>query len=247
MASGNELQLSNNGNYPQIHNGKVVWEGSDATDSEIFYWDGTSVQNISNNSSLIDDTSPQIHNGQVVWSADEWPNDYEIYYWDGTSTKQLTDNSIDEMWPQIHDGQVAWNGYDGNDYEIFLWKEDILEVIIDIKPGSYLNSINLKSRGKIPVAILTTADFDANYVDPNTCVFASAEPLRWNREDVDHDGDYDMLFHFMTQELELTNECNEATLEGETIDGVQITGTDSVNIVPKINMHSKKAKKNKKK
>jgi hypothetical protein len=30
-----------------------------------------------------------------------------------------------------------------------------------VKPENYPNSINLKSRGKVPVAILTTDDFDA--------------------------------------------------------------------------------------
>jgi hypothetical protein len=118
-----------------------------------------------------------------------------------------------------------------------------IEVTLDIKPSSYPNSINLKSRGKIPVAILTTDDFDAYDVDPQTCVFAGAEPLRWNMEDIDHDGDHDMLFHFMTQELELTNESIEATMECETYGGMQITGADSVNIVPKNKTGSKKIKK----
>lgn len=106
-------------------------------------------------------------------------------------------------------------------------------VLLDIKPGSYPNSINLKSKGKVTVAILTTDDFDAYDVDPDTVNFAGADPLRWNMEDVDNDGDHDMLLHFMTQELDLIKESTEATLEGETYDGIQIVGTDSVNIVPK--------------
>jgi hypothetical protein len=117
-----------------------------------------------------------------------------------------------------------------------------IEVDIDIKPGSYPNSINLKSSGKVPVAILTTDDFDAYDVDPVSCVFAGAYPLRWNMEDVDYDGDYDILFHFMTQELDLTKESTEATMECETIDEVPIIGTDSVNIVPKDNANIKKIK-----
>lgn len=118
-----------------------------------------------------------------------------------------------------------------------------IEVDIDIKPGSYHNSINLKSRGKVPVAILTTADFDADDVDPDTCVFAGASPVRWNMEDVDHDGDHDMVMHCKTQELDLTKDSTEATLEGETHDGTPIVGTDSVNIVPKGKGNGKKGKK----
>jgi hypothetical protein len=118
-----------------------------------------------------------------------------------------------------------------------------LAIEIDIKPGSYPNSINLKSKGKIPVAILTTDDFDAYDVDPDTVYFAGASPLRWKLEDVDKDGDYDMLFHFKTRKLDLTKESAEATLEGETHDGIQITGTDSVNIVPKGKGFFEKGKK----
>jgi hypothetical protein len=39
-------------------------------------------------------------------------------------------------------------------------------VPIDIKPGSFPNSINPQSKGVIPVAILTTDTFDATTVDP---------------------------------------------------------------------------------
>jgi hypothetical protein len=123
----------------------------------------------------------------------------------------------------------------------------VLTVSIDIKPGSYPNSINLKSKGKVPVAILTTDDFDAYDVDPVTCAFAGADPLRWKMEDVDNDGDYDMLFHFKTRELQLIKISTEATLEGETYDETPIVGTDSVNIVPKGKGYGKKGKKKKKK
>ncbi|GAB4531875.1 MAG: hypothetical protein Kow0063_11710 [Anaerolineae bacterium] len=109
----------------------------------------------------------------------------------------------------------------------------VIEVEIDIKPGSDPNSINLKSKGVVPVAVLTTDDFDASNVDPTTVLFAGASPVRWTLEDVDGDGDMDMLFHFKTQELGLDAGSTEATLTGDTVDGQQIEGTDSVNIVPK--------------
>jgi hypothetical protein len=82
------------------------------------------------------------------------------------------------------------------------------------------------------VAILTTEDFDATSVDPATVLFAGASPLRWVMEDVDYDGDMDLLFHFKTQELNLTESSTEAMLTGFTFDGLAIQGTDTVNIVP---------------
>jgi uncharacterized repeat protein (TIGR01451 family) len=109
----------------------------------------------------------------------------------------------------------------------------VIPVDIDIKPGSYPNSINIGSKGVVPVAILTTDDFDASTVDPTTVMFAGAAPLRWTMEDVDRDGDMDLLFHFKTQELtELNSESTEAILTGETFGGHLIEGIDTVNIVP---------------
>jgi hypothetical protein len=93
---------------------------------------------------------------------------------------------------------------------------------IDIKPGSDPNSINLGAKGMVPVAVLTTDYFDARTVDPDTVLFAGALPLRWAREDVDGDGDTDLLFHFKTQELELDENSVEAFLTGYTFGG-QVT------------------------
>jgi hypothetical protein len=108
----------------------------------------------------------------------------------------------------------------------------IIQVTIDIKPGSDPNSINLGSKGVVPVAVLTTDDFDASEVDPETVEFAGAAPERWTSEDVDGDGDLDLLFHFDTENLNLTEDSEDATLTGLTLDGYEITGTDSVRIVP---------------
>jgi parallel beta-helix repeat protein len=108
----------------------------------------------------------------------------------------------------------------------------VIEVTMDIKPGSDPNSINLGSKGVVPVAVLSTDDFDASTVDPATVLFADAAPLRWTQEDVDGDGDMDLLFHFKVQELSLDATSTEATLTGETFDEAQIQGMDTVNIVP---------------
>jgi hypothetical protein len=66
-----------------------------------------------------------------------------------------------------------------------------------------------------------------------TVRFASASPLRWAWEDVDGDGDTDLLLHFKTLELNLPEGSTETTLTGTTFGGQPIQGTDTVNIVPK--------------
>lgn len=108
----------------------------------------------------------------------------------------------------------------------------VTPVAIDIKPGSNPNSINLKSKGVVPVAVLTTNEFDASTINPSTVVFAGASPLRWSMEDVDNDGDGDLVLHFETGDL-ILNGNGEAVLTGFTLDGKPVKGTDSYRIVPK--------------
>ena len=111
----------------------------------------------------------------------------------------------------------------------------VVEVEIDIRPGSDQNSINLGSGGVLPVAILTTDEFDASTVRPASVLLAGAATRRWAMEDVDRDGDLDLLLNFKIQELELDESSTEATLTGETFPRfgrVPIEGTDSVRIVP---------------
>jgi hypothetical protein len=108
-------------------------------------------------------------------------------------------------------------------------------VSIDIKPGDGLNNINPKSKGLVAVAILTTDEFDATTVDGTTVLFGpgEAEPGHGagHLEDVDEDGDLDLVLHFKIQDSGLALGDTEATLKGELFDGTPIEGTDSVNIV----------------
>lgn len=111
----------------------------------------------------------------------------------------------------------------------------IIPVTIDVKPGSFPNSINPKSKGKIPVAILTTDTFDATTVDPTTVRFGAtgteAEPVQSAPEDVDGDGDTDMIFHINTQDTGIECGDTSASLTGETFDGQAIVGSDTINTV----------------
>lgn len=117
------------------------------------------------------------------------------------------------------------------------------KISIDIKPGSYPNSINLKSKGIIPVALLTTnatdntGIFDATTVDPSTVRFGSngteAAPVQYALEDVDSDGDTDLILHFRTQDTGIRCGDAFATLTGQTFDGHAMRGTDSITVCNK--------------
>ena len=114
----------------------------------------------------------------------------------------------------------------------------LVTVEIDIKPGSYPNSINPQARGVIPVAILTTEDFDASEVDASTVAIEGVLAKQKGKsgkhgslEDVDSDGDLDLVVQ-IPNTIDWPDDATEATLTGETWDAVPIEGTDSVRIVP---------------
>lgn len=108
-------------------------------------------------------------------------------------------------------------------------------VEIDIKPGSDPNSINLRSNGVIPVAILTTNDFDAWEVDPASIVFGPGSAgilhAQGHAEDVDGDGDLDMVIHFKNRETEIACGDADATLSAETFSHETIEGSDLIRMV----------------
>lgn len=117
--------------------------------------------------------------------------------------------------------------------------QSAIQVSIDIKPGTFPNSINLGSGGTVPVAILSTSTFDATSVDPGTVTLASAPvqlkgkgmPMA-STEDVNADGLPDLVVHVSTEALQPSESDMSAVLAGQTLDGTPILGTDSVRVVP---------------
>ena len=187
-----------------------------------------------------------------VWGAD---THIGVQHVDGDGNPFLCDpflqlvHNENETWGHSLDGDGAggvysvWGGSDaGNDiYGQRFTKEGsrqtycggAIPVVIDIKPGSDRNPVNLSSGGVTPVAVLTTDDFDATTIDGGTVTLAGASVRHSSVEDVDGDGDLDMIFHVSTRELSLDGTSTSATLEGATLEGVAVFGSDAVDIVPK--------------
>jgi VCBS repeat-containing protein len=129
----------------------------------------------------------------------------------------------------------------------------IIDALIDIKPGSFPNSINLGSKGVLPVAILSTQkghngqvdDLDATKIDPATILFGDSREgfgrvraIRAAFEDVDRDGDLDLVLHFDMERIvaahALDADSVDAVLSADFDDDgrVDLLGHDSVRIVP---------------
>jgi hypothetical protein len=118
----------------------------------------------------------------------------------------------------------------------------IEEIEIDIKPHRHPNSINLRSRGVIPVAILGSDTVDVADVDVTTLAFGPdgampADDLTKHSvyddhpSDVNGDGFSDLISKFWTQDAGFAVGDEEACLSGELVDGTLFEGCDSVQIV----------------
>jgi hypothetical protein len=107
-----------------------------------------------------------------------------------------------------------------------------IEVSIDIKPGSLRNPIHPHSKGVIPVAVLTTGNFDVHCIDLSSVRFgpAGAAPMheKGHYLDVDGDGDLDLLLLFRTQATGISCKETMASLTGATLDGAPFEGQDDI-------------------
>jgi len=117
----------------------------------------------------------------------------------------------------------------------------VISVDVDIKPGSYPNSINLGSKGLIPVAILSNDEFDATTVNPETIELVGAgvavrgkgSKYMAHEEDVNQDGLLDLVVQVETENLNPDSfQDGYAIVTGTTYDGQDIKGSDEIVIVP---------------
>ncbi len=91
----------------------------------------------------------------------------------------------------------------------------------------------------MPVAILSSATFDARTVNASSVTLASA-PVKltgkgtpmYSLQDVNGDGRLDMIVHVTTSAFQLTTTDTAAMLKGKTTGGVSIKGADTVRVVP---------------
>jgi hypothetical protein len=133
---------------------------------------------------------------------------------------------------------APWNNNFGVSDLVFraTFSKTVLPVDIKIKPkNDRPNDINLKAGGKIPVAILSSEDFDAMQVDVTTLAFgpdsAGIVHHQGHIVDIDSDGDADLVTHFGISETGISCGDTQATLSGETFAGEPISGSDVINTV----------------
>ncbi|HSC07325.1 MAG TPA: pre-peptidase C-terminal domain-containing protein [Steroidobacteraceae bacterium] len=118
----------------------------------------------------------------------------------------------------------------------------VQQINIEIKPGSgEYAPINPKSNGVIPVALLSSSQFNALTVDPTTLTFGrTGDEQSWLRcgkggGDVNSDGYLDLICHFRNRSAEFTLYDTEGIVRGKMkpeAGGTLFEGRGMLKVVP---------------
>ena len=116
--------------------------------------------------------------------------------------------------------------------------ESVVNIDIDIKPGSDINPINNNGNGVIPVAIFGNETFDVSQINLSTveleeCAIKAVGKkgkLLAHIEDINDDGYADLVVQI--EDVAGAFVGPTATLTGELFDDTLIEGTDVICIVP---------------
>lgn len=135
--------------------------------------------------------------------------------------------------------------YGNGDYTLIIsgLSSPVLTINIDIKPGDGTSDapINPKSKGKIPVALLSSTDFSAVTVKVNTLRFKADHPNASevspsqcgnDGEDVNGDGVLDLVCHFDNQSAGFLTTDETGIVTGETGDGRRFEGRANLKVTP---------------
>lgn len=112
-------------------------------------------------------------------------------------------------------------------------------ITVDIKPGSEVNPVNLGSNGKLPVAVMGSAWFDVDAIDPTSVRLegvapdSGVAPVQYTIEDVDGDGYMDALYLFDMADVAAEGVEDEAMSLSFYVEGQVVILEDYVTFVGK--------------
>ena len=238
--------------------------------------DGSNLKNISTSSDYHAYPAWSPDGSTIACSITKSGNS-EIYIIDtlGNELLQVTNSPSGDIYPTWSSLGNAIAFHSNRSGNADIWKVGIAcdggsTISLDIKPGSCPNPLNVrapkthdnpvasksqpddppKPKPVLPVAILSTADFDVSDIDPATVTLEGVAALRWNIEDVSTpvgedaeececntlgaDGYPDLTLKFdKSLIVEALGEVHDGdviplTITGELTDGTDFEGTDCV-------------------
>jgi hypothetical protein len=183
-----------------------------------------------------------LHEGDTfttpIWS-------HESSSWEGHVTEDFSYSGTFEAGQQYalkiaaNATGYAWESSPGGDlYSEDQWGSweftfalDVPFVDIDVLPGDEANKVYPNKAGKLPVAVLSSAEFDATQVDPATLKFGAGEATIDGAVSVINlDGQLgdDITAKFAVQESAIFCNDTEVTLTGTTYAGDHFAGIDAI-------------------
>ncbi len=148
------------------------------------------------------------------------------------------------------DGAMYVSGYSPSADEVTIARvAPVITVLLDIKPQSCPNPVNVKSKGVLQVAILGSDELDVTTIDAASLNILGVQPIRSAYRDAatavtdlnecdciaeGKDGTLDLLLRFDTHDLVKAlgpvqqEDWIALTLEGFLTDGAPIEGTDCI-------------------
>ena len=161
-----------------------------------------------------------------------------------TLTEQLTFAAIPGMqtvvfghlWQSLSSVTVMVNnagnaGFSGSAYDNIVLAAAPAAVVIDVIPGDSANKVYPNKSGKLPVAVLSSATFDAAQVDPATLRFGVGQaapveaPVIAN---VDGEHGDDTTVRFQVAGSGIVCNDTDVSLSGETYSGEQFIAEDAI-------------------
>lgn len=198
--------------------------------------------NFDHSSSDLNSGLEELARGATLGSA-PWVN-WESYTfrfeYTETTLKVWVNGSLEiDITGEFNNGRIAFYNFSQANVNYESYVVVVLNVDIDIKPGSDPNAINNDGKGVIPVAILGSETFDVSQILPDTITMeglalktvGKADKLLYHYEDVNEDGFEDLVVQIQDEDGVFEPGEGEATVTGLLVDGRTFTGTDSIIVV----------------
>ena len=238
----------------------IVGQGTAAEGMEAFRWEGGSMIGLGD----LSDGNYRSHargvsaDGSVIVGDSDSGSGAEAFIWDdvngmrslrdvltGDYGLDLTGWTLQDASAVSDDGTVVvgYGRNPGGVVEAWIARlgpiDPALGAFIDIKPGSDINPVNLKSRGVLPVAIYGSEEFDVSQIDMDSLALEGVGPRVKGASgrvgslvDINGDSILDLMLHFDMDELTIDPDAEALTLTGLLLDGSEFEGADNIRIVP---------------